>query len=61
MPKIKLEKELYGKVKEAAAASGYATVEEFVVHVLEQALNRPGADDADPELLERLKGLGYIA
>ena len=61
MPKIKLDKELYAKAKEAASASGYASVEEFVGHVLEQALNRPGEDDADPDVLERLKGLGYIA
>lgn len=61
MPKIKLDKELYAKAKEASAASGYASVEEFVSHVLEQALNQPGDDDADPDVLERLKGLGYIA
>ena len=60
MPKIKLDKELYERAKEAASASGYASVEEFVGHLLEQALSRPD-DDADPDLLDRLKGLGYIA
>lgn len=61
MPKIKIEKELYEKVKEVAEESGYSSVEEFVSHVLERVINPPEAKDQDEDVLNRLKGLGYIA
>ena len=61
MPKIKIEKELYEKVKEVAEESGYSSVEEFVSHVLERVINPAEANDQDDDVLNRLKGLGYIA
>ena len=61
MPKVKIEKELYEKVKLASQKAGYSSIEEFVAHVLEREVNLPGADDSDEEVLERLKGLGYIS
>ena len=61
MPKIKIDKELYEKVKEVADEVGYSSVEEFVNHVLERTVNPPGQDDSDEELTKRLQGLGYIS
>lgn len=61
MPKIKIDKELYEKIKQVAEDAGYSSVEEFVAHVLEREVNPPGADDRDEDVLNRLKGLGYIA
>ena len=37
--KVKLEGELLDKVKQCAEACGYASVDEFVVHVLEKEVN----------------------
>ena len=37
MPSIKLDKQLYEKAKRAAELAGYSSVDEFVVHVLEEA------------------------
>jgi hypothetical protein len=60
-PKIKLTKELYDKVKQIAELSGYSSVDEFVVHVLEQEVTKVGQDEDEEKVKERLKGLGYIS
>lgn len=61
MPKIKIEKELYEKVKDVSKDAGYSSVEEFVVHLLEREIKPPEAEDSDEEVMDRLKGLGYIS
>lgn len=59
--KLKLDRELVEKLKRVADVAGYATVEEFVAHVLEkEMLHFEGAKD-DKDVRERLKGLGYIS
>jgi hypothetical protein len=60
-PKIKLDKDLFDRVTKIAKLSGYATADEFVVHVLEKelaALEDAGSDD---EIKKKLEGLGYIS
>jgi hypothetical protein len=63
--RIKIEDELFEKVKQCAAAAGYSSPDEFVAHVLEKEIARrqaPAEDDRDPteEVKKRLQGLGYI-
>ncbi|MBI4681742.1 MAG: hypothetical protein HY757_01360 [Nitrospirae bacterium] len=60
-PKIKLSKDLYEKVKRLAELSGYSSVDEFVVHVLEKEITKVSQDDDEEKVKERLKGLGYIS
>jgi len=60
-PKIKVTKEIYDKLKQIADLSGYSSVDEFVVHVLEKEIAKVGQDDDDEKVKERLKGLGYIS
>ncbi len=58
--KITLEKPLYERIEKAAAQAGYASVQDFVVHVLEQQV-RHLEEAKDEELIrKRLEGLGYI-
>jgi len=59
-PKIRLDKELYERVKQCAEAAGYSSPEEFVGHVLEQAVVALEEGDTDEEVSKRLKGLGYL-
>lgn len=59
--KIKLEKELFDRIKKYSEVVGYASVEEFVTHVLEKELSSLDDSDSDEELRERLKGLGYLS
>ncbi len=63
--KVKLEGELLEKAKQCAEASGYASVDEFVVHTLEKEIKRllasSGGDSESKEAVtKRLQGLGYI-
>lgn len=59
-PSIKLNKDLWAKVKRVAAAGGYSSPEEFVVHVLEREIARLDDAQSDEDIVRKLKGLGYI-
>ncbi len=60
MAKIKLDAHLYERIKKIAEQAGYATPDEFIVHVLEKELSVLESADSDEEVTERLKGLGYL-
>jgi hypothetical protein len=57
---VKLKKELWARVVQAAAAGGYSSPEEFIEHVLEREVGKLADDQPDEEVVRRLKGLGYI-
>ena len=57
---IKLKKDLWARVTQAAASSGYSSPEEFVEHVLEKACGSPADPEPEDDVLQRLRGLGYI-
>ncbi len=61
-PKVKLDKVLYARANEAAQKAGYASVDEFVVNLIEKELARLSGDtdEVQGKLEERLRGLGYI-
>ena len=61
MPKIKIDKELHERLKDCAVIVGYSSVEEFVIHVLEKEAALIEEAEDDPDVMERLKGLGYIS
>jgi predicted DNA-binding protein len=58
--KIKLDSNLYERVKKVAELAGYPTADEFIVHVIEKELSMLETAESDEEVTERLKGLGYI-
>jgi hypothetical protein len=59
--KIKLEKELYERVKRYSEIAGYSSMEEFVTHVLERELSSIDESDSEEEIKKRLQGLGYLS
>jgi hypothetical protein len=59
--KIKLDKDLFERLKKAAEVGGYSSVDEFVVHVLEKELAQIDDGASDEEIKKRLEGLGYIS
>ncbi len=59
--KIKLEKDLLDRVKQVSEVAGYASHEEFIIHVLERELSHFEGDDSDEDITEKLRGLGYIS
>ena len=60
MAKIRVDDGLYERVKKVAQLAGYATPEEFVVHVIEKELSVLESASTDADVTERLRGLGYI-
>jgi len=60
VPKIKLDDSLYDRVKKVAQAGGYASPEEFIVHVLERELEKIESAEDEQQVIERLRGLGYL-
>ena len=59
-PTIKLKKDLWERVKRCAEVAGYSAPQEFVEHVLEKELAKIEESGSDEEILNKLKGLGYI-
>ena len=60
MSKISISPELYERVKAAVAKVGYSSVDEFVAHAIENELNRRGIEEAEQQVADQLRGLGYI-
>ena len=59
--KVKLDKELLGKVKKFAQMAGYSSPQEFVTHCLEKEIAKLEESDSEEEVKKKLKGLGYIS
>ena len=60
-PKIKLDKDLFERVKRFSNLAGYSSVEEFVTNVLEKELAQIDEGDSEEEIKKKLQGLGYIS
>ena len=59
--KIKIDKDLLERIKKIAEVAGYASHEEFIVHVLEKEVAQFEGAQSDAQITEKLKGLGYIS
>lgn len=59
--KIKLDKDLLERIKKISEVAGYASPEEYVVHVLEKEIAKFEDAQSDAEITEKLRGLGYIS
>jgi hypothetical protein len=61
MAKLKIDSQLFDRAKKAAEKEGYASTDEFIIHLIEKEVARleapPEADDA---IADQLRGLGYI-
>ncbi len=59
---IVLDPSLLERARQAAAKAGYASVDEYVAHLVERALSESDGPDADAaDIKKRLEGLGYIS
>ena len=60
--KLKINKDILERCRKCAEVAGYASVEEFVEHVLEKELKQiESAGSSDDAITESLRGLGYIS
>jgi metal-responsive CopG/Arc/MetJ family transcriptional regulator len=61
MSKIKIDSKLYDRVKKAADAAGYSSLEEFITHIIEKEVSQlETSSDANDAIADQLRGLGYI-
>lgn len=60
MPKIRIENELYDRIKDYSDNAGYSSVDEFIAHTLEKIIEMAGDTTLDEAIKERLRGLGYL-
>jgi hypothetical protein len=58
--KIVVSPELYDRAAQAADRLGYASVREFVEHVLEKELRAASGEESKQKLIDKMKGLGYL-
>jgi hypothetical protein len=60
MDKIKIASDLLERARRASASAGYSSVEEFVAHCIEKELKAHETADAESQVADQLRGLGYI-
>jgi len=60
MVKVKLDPGLYDRAKQAAEVAGYSSVEEFIAHCVENEIKRLKIEEAEAQVSDQLRGLGYI-
>ena len=58
--KIMIERGLYERAKKFAAQAGYASVDEYVRHMIERDVQHLEEAKDEEEVRKRLQGLGYI-
>lgn len=58
---VKIDKDLHARLVRIADVAGYATVDEFVIHVLEKEMLHFEDTKNDADIRNKLKGLGYIS
>lgn len=59
--KVKIDRDLFDRLRKIADVAGYATTEEFVTHVLEKEMLHFENAASDEDIRNKLKGLGYIS
>jgi metal-responsive CopG/Arc/MetJ family transcriptional regulator len=59
--KIRIDKQLWAKLKKLSELAGYASVDEFVIHALEKEVSEIDEAESDEEIRQKLRGLGYIS
>lgn len=58
-PRLKLDADLLRRAQERARELGYASVEEYLTHLIEKDLTQL-TPEQDAAVVDRLKGLGYL-
>jgi predicted transcriptional regulator len=59
-PTLKINDDLWARVKHCAERAGYASPEEFAEHVLQQEVVKLEEAEQEEIVVNRLKGLGYL-
>ena len=57
---IKLSKQLCERARSTIRKAGYSSLEEFIEHAVERDLQKLEQSDSKEELIQKMKGLGYL-
>ena len=57
---IKIDKQLYQRLAEAAERAGYSSLDELIAHVLEREVAGLEVQSDAEQVEQQLRGLGYI-
>ena len=57
---VKLKKTICDRARLVAEKAGYSSLEEFIEHALEKDLARLEEAESKEDLIQKLKGLGYL-
>ena len=57
---VKLNKDLWARIKRVSDAAGYSAPQEFIEHVLDKEVSKLDESQSDEEIVLKLKGLGYL-
>jgi hypothetical protein len=60
MSKLNIDPALYERAKAAAAAAGFSSLDEFVASAIENEIKRLKVEEAEQQVADQLRGLGYI-
>ena len=60
MTKVNVEDGLYQRAQQAAEKAGYSSVEELIRTAIENEVKRIGEEDAESQVADQLRGLGYL-
>ncbi len=60
MARIKIDGQLYERVKRVSQRAGYASPEELIVHLIEKERAVLESAQSEEEVTQRLRGLGYL-
>ena len=58
--KVKIDASLYERAVKAAEAAGYSSVDELIARAIENEIKRLKVEDAEQQVADQLRGLGYI-
>jgi hypothetical protein len=59
--KVKIEDSLYDRARRAAETAGYSSPDEFIADCVEKEIKRLKVEDeAESQVSDQLRGLGYI-
>ena len=60
MAKVKIDNDLFEKVKKYSEIAGYSSVEEFIHHALEKEVAQLDEAGDEEDVRKKLQGLGYL-
>lgn len=60
--KLKIDDAVKNRLEKVADAGGYASSEEFILHILQRELDKldPGSGESEESIRKKLEGLGYL-